>query len=124
PTLSPGGRGQGKGVDDALAVAVELLAHPDDVYLNYTFNETLNTLERRAGSGARVDRRNIAVSLLKMLEVGRVPRERQTVLIETVCRRGGAAELKAIWDKARRADGYPPELRKHVLDLLAEAATT
>ena len=33
------------------AVAVELLASPTDKYLNFTFNETLNTLERRLSTG-------------------------------------------------------------------------
>jgi putative heme-binding domain-containing protein len=110
--------------DNALAVAVELLAHPDDEYLRYTFNETLNTLERRLGSGTKVDRKNIAVSLLRMLDTGRVPPERQSILIETVCRRGGAKELKAVWDKVLDATSYSPELRRRVLDWLTEAAAT
>jgi putative heme-binding domain-containing protein len=110
--------------DDALVVAVELLAHPDDQYLRFTFNETLNTLERRLGSGKRVNRNNIAVTLVNMLDKGRVPPERQAVLMETICRRGGAPELTAIWAKAARADLLPPELRGRVLELLAEAALT
>jgi len=57
--------------DAAIGVALELLAHPDDEYLRFTFNETLNTLERRAG--AKVDRKNIASSLLAMIEKGKVP---------------------------------------------------
>src|SRR5207245_2886232 len=63
-------------------------------------------------------------SLLQLLDKGSIPAERQPVLIETVCRYGGARELKAVWDQALRADGYPPELRRRVLGWLAEAAVT
>ena len=101
-----------------------MLAHPDDEYLAFTFNETLNTLERRQGSGSKVDRKNIAVSLLNMLDKGNVPPKRQAILIETICRRGSGKELTVIWDKAQKLGNYPPELRGRVLDLLAEAAIT
>jgi putative heme-binding domain-containing protein len=110
--------------EPALAVAVELLAHPDDEYLRYTFDETLNTLERRLGTGSRVNRKNIAATLLKMLESGRVPAERQGVLIETICRRGTGKELTAVWAKTLRPDLLPPDLRGRVLALLADAAMT
>jgi putative heme-binding domain-containing protein len=110
--------------DDALAVAVELLAHPDDPYLRFTFNETLNALERRLGSGKRVNRNNIAATLVTMLEGGRVPPERQGILLETICRRGGTKELTAVWARAARPDVMPPDLRGRVLEVLAEAART
>jgi putative heme-binding domain-containing protein len=106
----------------AVGVALELLTHPDDEYLRYTFNETLNTLERRAGS--KFDRKNIAASLLAMIERGKVPVERQPGLLETICRHGGATELGAVWERAARSDGYPAHLRKRVLEWLADAATT
>lgn len=105
----------------ALAVALELLAHPDDEYLRFVFNETLNTLERRLGGG--VDRKNIAVSLLKMLEQDKVAPDRRPVLIETICRHGGDKQLEAIWEKALRG-GYPTALRKRVLEWLGEAASS
>jgi putative heme-binding domain-containing protein len=109
--------------EGALAVAAELLTHPDDQYLRFVFNETLNILEHRLGSG-RLDRQNIAVSLLRMLQQGRVAPERRGVLLETVCRHGGPGELQAVWEQARRTDGYPPELRRRVLGWLADAAVT
>ncbi|MCC6421186.1 MAG: c-type cytochrome [Gemmataceae bacterium] len=121
--LTPGGRGVGgEGADAAVGVAVELLAHPEDQYLRYTFNETLNTLERRLGGGSRLDRTNIAASLLRMLDQGKVPAERRPALLETVCRHGGGAELKAVWEQARSPLGYPQELRTRVLGWLADAA--
>src|SRR5205823_11849095 len=84
--------------DAALAVAVELLTHPDDEYLRFVFNETLNTLERRLGSGKKLDRKNIAVSLLNLLEKGNLDADRKPVLIETITRHGGPRELQAIWE--------------------------
>jgi putative heme-binding domain-containing protein len=104
----------------ALNVALELLTHPDDQYLQFVFNETLNTLERRLGGG-KLDRKNIAVSLLKMLDKEQVAAQRKPALIETISRHGSAKELKVVWD---RAASYDPALRKQVLGWLAEAAST
>jgi len=106
----------------ALAIALEMLAHPDDAYLRFVFNETLNTLERRVGSG-KVNRKDIAVSLLNMLEKGNVSDERRPVLIETICKHGGAKELEVIWEKVLRG-GYPAGLRQRTLGWLAEASTS
>jgi putative heme-binding domain-containing protein len=107
----------------ALGVAVELLTHPDDEYLRFVFNETLNTLERRLGSGTKLNRGNIAASLVQMLEKGKVPAERQPVLLETICRHGGAKELTVVWEHLVKGH-YPPTLRKSVLEWLVEAAAT
>jgi putative heme-binding domain-containing protein len=134
--LSPAGRGastsplspEGSGVggegsaERALAVAVELLTHSDDEYLRFVFNETLNTLERRLGSG-KLDRNNIAVSLVKLLEKGKIPAERKSVLIETICRHGGPKELRTIFERTLRGDD-PPALRPRTLEWLADAART
>jgi len=109
--------------EEPLAVAVELLAHPDDQYLRYVFNETLATLERRLGSG-KLDRGNIAASIVKMLDKGTVAKDRAPILIETVTKHGGAKELQAIWAKAQTKGTYPPALRRQVLEWLAEAADT
>jgi putative heme-binding domain-containing protein len=108
----------------ALNVALELLTQPDDEYLRFVFNETLTTLERRGGSGSRLDRNNIAVSLLRMLESGKVAPQRQTALIETIARHGSTKELKTLWEHAQHQGDYPPALRRRVLGLLAEAALT
>jgi putative heme-binding domain-containing protein len=107
-----------------LGVAVELLTHPDDEYLRFVFNETLNTLERRVGSGTKLNRNNIASSLVQMLQKGTVPAERQLVLIETICRHGGRDELGFIWAQVKHDKGYPAEVRRRVLHWLAEAAIT
>jgi putative heme-binding domain-containing protein len=107
-----------------MSIAMELLAHPDDEYLSFVFNETLNTLERRARTGSMLDRKNIAASLVAILNSGKIPAERQAAVIETICRRGTAKELAVIWEKAARADGYPPALRRRTLEWLADAATT
>jgi putative heme-binding domain-containing protein len=107
----------------ALAVAVELLAHPDDQYLRYVFNETLNTLERRLVSG-KVNRGNIAATLLQLLDRGKVAPERRPVLLDAAVRHGGAKELTTVWQQAQRGDGYPADLRRQVLGWLAEAAAT
>jgi putative heme-binding domain-containing protein len=106
----------------ALTAALELLAHPDDEYLRHTFNETLATLERRLGSGAKFDRRNIAAGLLNMLE--KIDPARKPALVETICRHGGAKELKAIWEQTLQPSVYSPALRRRTLESLADAALT
>ncbi len=107
--------------EKALNVALELLTHPDDQYLQFVFNETLNTLERRLGGG-KLDRKNIALGLLKMLDKEQVSAERKPSLIETITRHGSAKELRVIWDRAAQSATYSPTLRKQVLGWLAEAA--
>jgi hypothetical protein len=108
--------------EGALTVALELLTHPDDIYLQYVFNETLNTLERRLGGGSKLDRKNIASSLLKMLDKKQVLAERKPALIEAITRYGGPKELQVIWERAAQAGMYSPTLRKQVLGWLADAA--
>ncbi len=107
--------------EKALAVAVELLAHPDDNFLRYTFNETLNTLEQRLGS--RLNRGNLASSLLSMLKRGTISEDRKPILLETICRHGGKSELGEIWQQTL-AGTYDRKLKVMVLGWLEEAATT
>jgi putative heme-binding domain-containing protein len=106
--------------EPAVYIAAELLTHPLDEYLDYTFKETMNTLEKRVGS--KFDRKNIAASLLKYLDGGDVSVDRKAKLIETVCRLGGATELGQIWDRLQKKDAYPPELQRQAMEWLAEAA--
>jgi putative heme-binding domain-containing protein len=108
--------------EEPLNIALESLAHPDDEYIRFTLSETLNTLERRT-SGARIDRKNIAASLVQLLQKGRVPAERQGSLVETICKRGSAAELRYVWEQARQPEAYSKELRLRAIDWLIEAAT-
>jgi putative heme-binding domain-containing protein len=108
--------------EEALNVALEMLTHPDDQYLAYTFNETLNTLERRLGGGAKLDRKNIAVSLLKILDKEKIPDQRKPALIETITRHGGAKELTVIWQQAAKPGVYSPALRRQIFGWLADAA--
>src|SRR5262249_23515142 len=74
------------------------------------------------GTG-KLDRNNIAVSLVKLLERGKIPAERKPVLIETICRHGGPKELRTIFERALRGND-PPELRPRTLGRLADAART
>lgn len=109
--------------EEAMTIAVELLAHPDDEYLRFTFNETMNTLERRFGS-AKLDRKNVAASLLNMLEKGKVDPNREPLLIETICKLGGEKELATIWARAAKPQVYSPALRENIFAWLTEAAAT
>jgi putative heme-binding domain-containing protein len=110
--------------EGALAVAVELLGRPTDAYLNYVFTETLNTLERRLSTGGKLNRSNIAESLLKILDRGKLGPARTAALVEVICRHGSAKELKAIWLQTLDPKTYSLNLRAQALEWLAEAATT
>jgi putative heme-binding domain-containing protein len=107
--------------DEALATAAELLTKPTDIYLNYVFNETLNTLERRAGG--KVNRGNMAATFLDMLKKPGVSPDRQATLVETVVRTGSPKELATIFQRTVTGDD-PVALRKKTLDWLADAALT
>src|SRR5262249_11725699 len=101
-------------------VAVEMLAQPDDEYLRFVFNETLNALERRLGS--HLDRKNIAQSLVKLLESKKFAPERQASLVQTICRHGGPKELQVVWELSQKQPNA--ELRKRYYGWLTDAATT
>jgi putative membrane-bound dehydrogenase-like protein len=107
----------------ALAVAVELLASPTDKYLNFAFNETLNTLENRLKAG-KLDRGNIAAALLGILESGTLDADRKSTLIEAICRNGSANELTAIWEKTLDGKALTSAQKARALEGLTEAALT
>jgi putative heme-binding domain-containing protein len=106
--------------EKALGIALELLNHPTDEYLNYLFNETLNTLERRLGG--KLNRGNIAASLVDMVD--KAPQERRGALVDTILRHGSAKELAAIWKLVAAEAELPLAVRVKALDALADAALT
>ncbi len=108
--------------EPAVFIAAELLTHPVDEYLDYTFKETMNTLEKRVG--AKFDRKNIAGSLLKFLESGNLPIERKGPVIETIVRLGTEADLGKIFALVETKDVLPLALRQKTLEWLAESANT
>lgn len=107
--------------EKALSVAVELLTHPTDQYLDYTFGETLDTLARRLGAG-KINRKNVVSSLVGMLD--QAGPERQPALIEAICRHGSATELKAVWGLVAEPKQLSADLRRKTLEWLADAAAT
>jgi len=62
--------------------------------------------------------------LMKLFQSGRLPAERQPAVVEMICQRGNASDLRVVLDRVLQADGFPPELRAQALDWLADAATT
>src|SRR5262245_35302157 len=62
--------------------------------------------------------------LMRLLQSGRLPKERQPQVLEMVCRRGGPKELAYVFEQALKPDAYDAELRKKILAWLADAAAT
>ena len=62
--------------------------------------------------------------LLKLFQSGRLPAERQATVVEMICKRGNEHDLRVVFDKVARADGFPADLRKQAMVWLADAATT
>ena len=87
--------------DEPLMVAAELLKHPTDEFLDYTFNETLNTLERRSGGKAKGGKANITAFFLDMLSKPDMPAEQRATLVESIVRSGGANELRTIFQRVQ-----------------------
>ena len=63
-------------------------------------------------------------SLRKLLESGRVPAERQGTIVEMICTRGEADDLAFVFKLVEQPGALQPEVRRKVIELLAEAATT
>jgi putative heme-binding domain-containing protein len=62
--------------------------------------------------------------LMRLLESGRLPKERQPQVLEMVCQRGGPKELAYVFEQVLKPDTYDAELRKKILALLADSAAT
>jgi putative heme-binding domain-containing protein len=63
-------------------------------------------------------------SLRRLLDSGRVPAERQGTIVEMICTRGEADDLAFVFKLVEKPDGLQPDVRRKVMELLAEAATT
>jgi hypothetical protein len=44
--------------------------------------------------------------ILKMLQEGRVPPERQPTVVEMVCKKGNADDLAYVWQQTLKPDGF------------------
>lgn len=62
--------------------------------------------------------------LMRLLQSGRLPKERQPQVLEMICQRGGPAELRFVFDQLLKPDALDPVLRRKILDWLADAAQT
>lgn len=62
--------------------------------------------------------------LIKLLESGRVPAERQGTIVEMICNRGEAADLAVVVKLLARPEGLKPAVRRKVIELLTDAAVT
>ncbi|MFO0868193.1 MAG: HEAT repeat domain-containing protein [Pirellulales bacterium] len=62
--------------------------------------------------------------LLKLFQSGRLPPERQGTVVEMICQRGNASDLRVVFDKIVQPDGFPPELRRQAMSWLTDAAHT
>ncbi|HUE73814.1 MAG TPA: HEAT repeat domain-containing protein [Pirellulaceae bacterium] len=62
--------------------------------------------------------------LMRLLQSGRLPKERQPQVLEMICQRGGPAELRFVFDQLLKPDAFDPLLRRKILDWLADAAQT
>lgn len=60
--------------------------------------------------------------LLKLLQSGRLPPERQPQVVEMVVNRGGPDELAYVLSQLLKDDGFAPPLRRQALVWLADAA--
>ncbi|GIW95511.1 MAG: hypothetical protein KatS3mg110_3552 [Pirellulaceae bacterium] len=77
------------------------------------------------GVGVAEGQSSSAVSgLVRLLESGRVPAEREEAVVEMICRRGGPNELQAVYRRALDPKAMPAELRRRTLEWLYEAAYT
>lgn len=62
--------------------------------------------------------------LLKLYQSGRLPAERQPAVVEMICNRGNARDLRVVFEKVVQPDGMAASLRKKAMGWLADAAQT
>jgi putative heme-binding domain-containing protein len=62
--------------------------------------------------------------LMKLLQSGRLPAERQGTVVEMIVKRGNANDLGFVFQQLQKPDGFTPAVRQQVLDWLADAAVT
>lgn len=60
--------------------------------------------------------------LLKLLQSGRVPKERQPTVVEMVCKKGNPDDLAYVFQQVLDPKAYSPELRLKSLEWLSDAA--
>jgi hypothetical protein len=58
------------------------------------------------------------------LESGRVPPERQGIILEMICARGEADDLRVVFDLIDKPGALAPATRRKVVELLTDAAVT
>jgi putative heme-binding domain-containing protein len=61
--------------------------------------------------------------LVKLLKSGRIPEARQGAVVEMIGKRGTAADLTFLFERAISLDGFSAPIRAKVLEALAEAAS-
>ncbi|MDB5344933.1 MAG: heme-binding protein [Schlesneria sp.] len=62
--------------------------------------------------------------LMKLFQGGRLPAERQGTVVEMICSRGNANDLKIVFDKVVQPDGFTPDLRLKAMQWMTDAAVT
>lgn len=62
--------------------------------------------------------------LMKLLQSGRLPAERQGTVVEMIVKRGNENDLGVIFEQLQKPDAFSPALRLQVLQWLADAAVT
>lgn len=62
--------------------------------------------------------------LMKLFQGGRLPAERQGTVVEMICNRGNANDLKVVFDKIVQPDGFTPDLRLKAMQWMTDAAVT
>lgn len=87
---------------------------------------TVLCLTTLLGSGvwcsAALAQAGAAGPLLKLLQSGRLPAERQPQVVEMVVTRGGPDDLAYVFQQVVKDDGFPPALRRQALGWLADAS--
>jgi putative heme-binding domain-containing protein len=100
-------------------IALAVLEREFDEYLEYTFEETADTLDgRRKGDDV-----TIATAMADRLASGALANERIPVVVRLLCRRGSADDLGRVFDHVVANPAIDVAIRRQALDSLAQAAS-
>lgn len=107
---------------EAINISIESLVMPQDDYLSYVFNQTIQTLSKRVPPARAGRDSGSARPLVTLIESGRLPASQLGTAVTMLLQRGGPEELAYLFRELLAPDKLPASMRGTITDGLVQAA--